>query len=291
MYAGCIAEGVESGAGLSSCSPLASRSRLSLEFSFSNSAFFFLASLSWRCKRSISCSRRLICLRSFSKRAEQRRVHRRGKERPRNVCVPEYCETLLTYIHFTLNYWRGFVQHFLAVADLKEAETAKQLLKSLDTPDSKIRLLHNDALVLDGIAMAGTRGWSKGVDSPEADKKILNRELIRLETSLKSLENLDYTHLIIMTHFPVTGKVLDFVQRTREMPENAKSIIRSDSRIVMDEQYDERFWETIKRHTPTIHVFGHVHNKVFENPMLIESIRVYCLSADAIDFDPVTIEF
>jgi hypothetical protein len=28
-----------------------------------------------------------------------------------------------------LNYWRGFVQHFLAVADLKEAETAKQLLQ------------------------------------------------------------------------------------------------------------------------------------------------------------------
>jgi predicted phosphohydrolase len=174
---------------------------------------------------------------------------------------------------------------------IQSENKVKRAFKSLDTPDSKIRLLHNDALVLDGIAMAGTRGWSKGVDSPEADKKILNRELIRLETSLKSLENLDYTHLIIMTHFPVTVKVLDFVKKTREMPENAEAIIRSDSRIVIDEQYDERFWETIKRHTPTIHVFGHVHNKIFENPMLIEGIRVYCLSADAIDFDPIAIEF
>jgi len=173
---------------------------------------------------------------------------------------------------------------------IQSENKVKRAFESFDTPDSKIRLLHNDALVLDGIAIAGTRGWSKGVDTPEADEKILNRELIRLETSIKGLGNSDYTHLIVMTHFPVTAKVLGFVRKTRELPEDAEALIRSKSRIIVDELYDERFWETIKRHSPTVHVFGHVHSKIFDNPMLIDGIRTYCLSADAIDFDPIAIE-
>ena len=167
----------------------------------------------------------------------------------------------------------------------------KRKLESCDTPDSKIRLLHNSALVIDGIAIAGTRGWSKGADSPEADEKILDRELIRLEASLIDLGDKDYDHLIIMTHFPVTPQILGFVLKTREISVDAEALIRSKSRIVAEELYDERFWEMIKKHSPTIHVFGHVHNKIFDNPMLIDGIQTYCLSADAIDFDPVAIEF
>jgi predicted phosphohydrolase len=174
---------------------------------------------------------------------------------------------------------------------IQSENKAKRALESVDTPDSKIRLLHNNALVIDGIAIAGTRGWSHGVDTPEADERILNRELIRLEASIKGLEGQDYKCLIIMTHFPATKKILGFVRKTREMTKEAEALIRSDSGIVADELYDERFWEAIKKHTPAIHVFGHVHNKIFDNPMLIDGIRVYCLSADAIDFDPVAIEF
>jgi len=167
----------------------------------------------------------------------------------------------------------------------------KRALETLDTPDSKIRLLHNDALVFGGIALAGTRGWSRGLDTPDADRKILNRELVRLDTSLKSLENLDYAYLIVMTHFPVTAKVLGFVRHTRPLPENIEALTGPGSGIVVEELYDERFWEKIKSHSPPIHVFGHIHNKVFHNPMLIDGIRTYCLSADAIDFDPLQIEF
>ena len=174
---------------------------------------------------------------------------------------------------------------------IQSENKTKRALESLDTPDSKIRLLHNNALVIDGIAIAGTRGWSHGVDTPEADEKILNRELIRLETSIKDLGNLDYSHLIVMTHYPVTPKILGFVRKTREMTKAAEALVRSDSRIVVDERYDERFWDAIKKHSPAAHVFGHVHNKVFDNPMPIDGIRVYCLSADAIEFDPIAIEF
>ena len=174
---------------------------------------------------------------------------------------------------------------------IQSENRVKRTLESLDTPESKIRLLHNDALVLDGIGIAGTRGWSRGVDTLDADTKILNRELIRLEASIKRLEGSGYTRLIIMTHFPVTAKILDFVRESREPPENLEVLVHSKSGIVVDEMYDERFWETIKTHSPAIHVFGHVHNKIFNNPMLIDGIRAYCLSADAIDFDPIAIEF
>ncbi len=173
---------------------------------------------------------------------------------------------------------------------IQSENKAKRALESFDTPDSKIRLLHNNALVIDGIAVAGTRGWSHGVDSSEADEKILNRELFRLETSIKDLEKLDYNQLIVMTHFPVTQKILGFVRKIREMPESAEALIRSNAGIVADELYDERFWEMIKIHAPAVHVFGHVHSKIFENPMLIDGIRIYCLSADAIDFDPIAIQ-
>lgn len=166
----------------------------------------------------------------------------------------------------------------------------KRALESFDASDSKIRLLHNSALVVDGIAIAGTRGWSHGVDTPEADEKILSRELIRLETSIKDLANLEYSHLIVMTHFPVTQKILGFVRKTREIPESAERLIRSNTGIMADELYDERFWEAIKRHAPAVHVFGHVHSRIFENPMLIDGIRVYCLSADAIDFNPIAVQ-
>ena len=89
-----MAEGVDRGAVLEDGCAMASSSRLSLEFSFSNSAilffscsFCFRSSRSSRCRRPFSCSthsfsrsrrsfsrcRRSICLRCLSKRAEKRR--------------------------------------------------------------------------------------------------------------------------------------------------------------------------------------------------------------------------
>lgn len=173
---------------------------------------------------------------------------------------------------------------------IQSENKVKRALEAFDTTDSKIRLLHNSTLVIEGVAIAGTRGWSHGVDTPESDEKILNRELIRLGSSINDLENRDYDRLIVMTHFPVTQKILGFVRKTRDIPEGAEALIRSNAGIVADELYDERFWEAIKKHAPAVHVFGHVHSKIFENPMLIDGFRVYCLSADAIDFDPIAIK-
>ncbi len=64
--------------------------------------------------------------------------------------------------------------------------------------------LQNDALVLDGVAVAGVRGWDFPPKGPE-DEKILVREVERLKLSLKALEGQTYRHLVLAFHFPPFG--------------------------------------------------------------------------------------
>ena len=56
-----------------------------------------------------------------------------------------------------------------------------------------------------GVVVAGSRGWNiPSKDTDEADLKIFNRELIRIELSLKQAEKLkqDGDKLIVMLHYP-----------------------------------------------------------------------------------------
>ncbi len=53
-----------------------------------------------------------------------------------------------------------------------------------------IHLLHNNCHIYDDIAICGTRGWFFEEDRDGThDAKVYNREMIRLETSLKMAEN------------------------------------------------------------------------------------------------------
>ncbi len=64
--------------------------------------------------------------------------------------------------------------------------------------------LQHDALVLEGVAVAGTRGW-EFPPKTEADARILAREGERLRLSLKALAGRPYRHLILAFHFPPFG--------------------------------------------------------------------------------------
>ena len=64
--------------------------------------------------------------------------------------------------------------------------------------------LQNDALVVDGVAVAGTRGWQYPPQRPE-DEKVFAREVERLKLSLKALEGQPYRHLVVAFHFPPFG--------------------------------------------------------------------------------------
>ena len=64
--------------------------------------------------------------------------------------------------------------------------------------------LQNDALALDGFVFCGTRGWVlPGEDTAPADRRIYERELLRLEMSLKAARALSHGEpLIALLHYP-----------------------------------------------------------------------------------------
>ncbi|HHT16513.1 MAG TPA: serine/threonine protein phosphatase [Papillibacter sp.] len=71
---------------------------------------------------------------------------------------------------------------------------AQNGLKTLD-------ILHNNCYFVDGTAVCGTRGWFYEEErSPEHDRKIMNREVLRLETSLKAAKGAE--EIICFLHYP-----------------------------------------------------------------------------------------
>lgn len=65
---------------------------------------------------------------------------------------------------------------------------------------SSIRFLFNNAFLVEGISICGTRGWISENGEP-ADQKVLNREAGRLETSLKEGVKLG-GELVAFIHYP-----------------------------------------------------------------------------------------
>lgn len=71
-----------------------------------------------------------------------------------------------------------------------------------------IMVIQNDAVLLDGIVICGTRGWNLPGSSgfSKEDEKIYARELIRLELSLNAANRLtessEVSDIILMMHFP-----------------------------------------------------------------------------------------
>ena len=49
-----------------------------------------------------------------------------------------------------------------------------------------LHILHNNSYSVEGYAICGTRGWFLEEEQKPHDAKVLNRELLRLETSLKA---------------------------------------------------------------------------------------------------------
>ena len=64
--------------------------------------------------------------------------------------------------------------------------------------------LQNDALLLDGVLFAGSRGWLlPGESAKDEDKRIYDREVLRLEMSLKDARRLsEDAPLIALCHYP-----------------------------------------------------------------------------------------
>lgn len=69
-----------------------------------------------------------------------------------------------------------------------------------DNGFTDLNILNNNCFEYDGWAICGTRGWFFEEDrGSDHDKKVFNRELIRLETSLKAAGDLPK---IVFLHYP-----------------------------------------------------------------------------------------
>lgn len=127
-----------------------------------------------------------------------------------------------------------------------------------------ISFMQNDAFLYEDIALCGTRGWiNPSWDNfGEADKKIFDREVQRLELSLKAAKECNEKY--VFTHYPP-------VSLTRD---------KND------------FTEMMKSYGVTKCFYGHLHAASHKNAVndIVDGIEYKLVSGDYVQFDPVKIK-
>jgi predicted phosphohydrolase len=144
----------------------------------------------------------------------------------------------------------------------------QSLTKMKQVLDPSIHILHATSVIIDRIAIAGTRGWLCPNDSffQDHDHKIYNREVERLKHALESLKGRDaeYDSLIVALHYP---------------PTNA-------------EHEPTGFTELIDEHHADVCVYGHLHGEYISRALTGRRANTtyYLVSADAADFRPALLD-
>lgn len=127
-----------------------------------------------------------------------------------------------------------------------------------------IRFLHNNSYNLGSMTVCGTRGWKCPGDDEfdDEDEKLYNREIQRLELSLKSALDKDIP-LTAMLHYPPFS---------------------SGART-------SGFTEVMKAYNVRKCIYGHLHGEYLKNAFegFIEGIEYIFVSADHLAFDPIKI--
>lgn len=120
--------------------------------------------------------------------------------------------------------------------------------------------LQNDALLLDGVVFAGSRGWTKPADEADSDNaKIYSREQVRLSLSLEAARKLSPEGpLVVMSHFP---------------PVDAAGA-------------DTPMSELLEKHRASDVVYGHLHGQAHLTAFRGSKggVRYHCVSCDSLDF-------
>lgn len=118
--------------------------------------------------------------------------------------------------------------------------------------------VQNDCIAFDDVLVCGSRGWSVD-DRTEEGKKLVARELIRAEMSLKCMQNMKKPEhkVIFMIHYP---------------PFNARF-------------EDSAFTELFKSYGVNAVVYGHLHGRDCRSKPFIEKdgIGYYLTSCDQIN--------
>lgn len=123
-----------------------------------------------------------------------------------------------------------------------------------------MQAIQNDSLIFEDFAVAGSRGWlcPGAAGFTPADERIYQRELVRLDLSLKSAG--EKRPIIAMLHYP------PFNERREE----------------------SCFEQLLLEHGVSVVVYGHLHGRACKNAFEGErnGIRYHLCSADHLDFAP-----
>ncbi len=131
-----------------------------------------------------------------------------------------------------------------------------------------IFFLHNNAFICNNkVAICGTKGCDYlNLDKPNSqDKKIYDRELQRLELSIKEAIRLNAERIIVSLHYPPACK---------------------------NNFTESGFIDIIKKYAIKTCVYGHIHDKVQQKEALIgnyDGIDFYLVSSDYLKFMPLKI--
>lgn len=129
------------------------------------------------------------------------------------------------------------------------------------TLKNKTYAIQNDAIKIGNVIVCGSRGWTvpEGGEQSAQDEKLYKRELIRMELSLKTMDNLrsEGDKVIVMTHFPPFNYKID----------------------------NNEMLELFKKFRVDAVVFGHLHSYDKNQKLFFEkdNIKYYLTSCDLRD--------
>ncbi len=136
-------------------------------------------------------------------------------------------------------------------------------ISKLNNMYEKTKFLQNNFYVYKDYAICGTRGWicPDGDRYSAKDKKIYNREQIRLKLSLDEAKKNGFEKIIVMLHYPPTN-----------------------------ERFEEsEFTKIIKEYKVEKVIYGHLHGPVLLGNLLngyFDEVEYILTSADYLDFNP-----
>jgi predicted phosphohydrolase len=130
-----------------------------------------------------------------------------------------------------------------------------------------VRALQASSIIVDRVAVAGTRGWLCPSDAffEPHDRKIYDREVGRLGLALKSLRGRaeEYDALVVALHYPPTNR----------------------------QHEPSGFTELIDEHRADVCLYGHLHGEDIKTGLTGRRGRTayHLVSADAVNFAPARI--
>jgi predicted phosphohydrolase len=129
---------------------------------------------------------------------------------------------------------------------------------------NSLDLLRNNAFLFGEIGICGTKGWICGPMATEGDQKIIRRESLRLETSIKAGLELGANELIVFLHYPPLGK---------EHGNDILNVLHKYKSII------------------TACYYGHLHGDAIDTAFngVYDDILFRLISADNLNFAPLLI--